>query len=200
MSTLDKVYAEIVDDSDSEWAKKLNYLPVYSASEQAKIMIVGQAPGRKAQESMKPWNDVSGVKLRSWLGVSDEQFYNPDLFALVPMDFFYPGKGAHGDLPPRKNFAAKWHPKLLELMPNIQLIILVGSYAQKHYLAGDAKTNLTQTVLAYEEYLPTYLPLVHPSPLNFRWLSKNPWFETELVPILKEKVASIINVTDNATQ
>jgi uracil-DNA glycosylase len=192
MTVFDEVYDAIIADPDNVWARELGYTPVYTASEKAKIMIVGQAPGRKAQESHKPWNDVSGVKLRLWLGVSDEQFYNPDLFALVPMDFYYPGKGVHGDLPPRKDFAARWHPKLLDLMPNVQLIILIGAYSQKYYLSDRAKSNLTQTVQSYEEYLPKYLPLVHPSPLNFRWLTKNPWFEIELLPVLREKVKEII--------
>lgn len=190
--TLERIYKEIADDPSNAWARELGYVPVYTASAKSKIMIVGQAPGRKAQDSRRPWNDASGIKLRSWLGVTDEQFYNPDLFALVPMDFYYPGKGAHGDLPPRKDFAARWHPQILAEMPDIQLIILIGNYSQKYYLNGITKPNLTQTVQAYEEYLPKYLPLVHPSPLNFRWLRNNPWFETDLVPVLREKVHEIL--------
>ena len=107
--------------------------PVYTASAKSRIVLVGQAPGRIAQETRKPWNDASGRLLRKWLGVTDEQFYNPDLFAIMPMDFYYPGKGAHGDLPPRKEFAPTWHPKLLALMPDVRLTILVGAYAQKCY-------------------------------------------------------------------
>ena len=131
----------------------------------------------------------SGVKLREWMGVTDEQFYDPDLISLLPMDFYYPGKGAHGDNPPRKDFAPKWHPQLLELMPDVQLILLVGAYSQKHYLDGvhapKAQKNLTETVRAWESYLPKFLPLVHPSPLNFRWQAKNPWFEQEVVPLCR---------------
>jgi uracil-DNA glycosylase len=141
---------------------------------------------------MRPWNDVSGQLLRKWLGVTDEQFYDPDLIALVPMDFYYPGKGTHGDLPPRKGFAEKWHPVLLEHMPNVELIILIGAYAQKYYLGKNAKRTLTETVYAYEEYLPTYFPLVHPSPLNFRWRSKNGWFETDVVPKLSKAIEEIL--------
>lgn len=193
MSKLGQIYQDIADDPDNAWVRELGYVPVYTASERAKILIVGQAPGRKAQDSLKPWNDISGVRLRTWLGVTDKQFYDPDLFALVPMDFFYPGRGVHGDLPPRKGFAAKWHPKILAEMPHIELIITIGAYAQKYYLGQSAKPNLTQTVWAYEEYLPKFFPLVHPSPLNFRWLTINPWFEQELVPVLRQRVAGILS-------
>ncbi|WP_308562779.1 uracil-DNA glycosylase family protein, partial [uncultured Rothia sp.] len=170
--------------------------PVFSASPHARIVVIGQAPGRAAQESRIPWNDPSGVKLREWMGVTDEQFYDPDLISLLPMDFYYPGKGAHGDNPPRKDFAPKWHPQLLELMPNVQLILLVGAYSQKHYLDGvhapKAQKNLTETVRAWESYLPKFLPLVHPSPLNFRWQAKNPWFEQEVVPALQKRVGEVL--------
>lgn len=174
--------------------KAKGYEPVYTAGPNAKIVIVGQAPGSKAQASRKPWNDVSGILLRKWLGVTDEQFYDPDIFALIPMDFFYPGKGVHGDLPPRKGFAEKWHPLLLAKMPNVQLIILIGAYSQKYYLGKNAKVNLTKTVWSYKEYLPTYFPLVHPSPLNFRWRAINPWFEQEVVPELEKHVHNILKI------
>lgn len=192
MNRLQQIYDEIFDDPSNAELKQKGYFPVYTASERAKIMIVGQAPGRKAQDSGRPWHDLSGVKLRAWLGITDEQFYDPDLFALVPMDFYYPGKGAHGDLPPRKGFSARWHPKLLAEMKDIQLIVLVGNYAQKYYLGQRAKANLTQTVLAYQEYMPKFLPLVHPSPLNFRWQTINPWFEAEVVPVLASRTAEIL--------
>lgn len=188
-----RVYQQIIDDPMNVEMTARDYVPVYTASSQAKIMIVGQAPGSKAQASMTPWNDVSGVLLRKWLGVTDDQFYDPDVFALVPMDFYYPGKGKHGDLPPRKGFAEKWHPQLMELMPNIELTILIGAYAQKYYLGKNAKVNLTETVRSYEEYLSEYFPLVHPSPLNFRWRAKNPWFEVEVVPVLHKKVQNILS-------
>lgn len=194
MNRLDEIYYEIADDPENAWAKALGYVPVYTSSERAKIMIVGQAPGRIAQQTMKPWNDVSGVRLRSWLNVTEDQFYNPDIFALVPMDFFYPGKAAHGDLPPRKGFAAKWHPLILQEMPNIKLIIPVGAYAIKYYLPASAKQNLTQTVKEYEKWLPDTFPLVHPSPLNFRWQTRNPWFESELVPVLRTMVSNTMQL------
>jgi uracil-DNA glycosylase len=139
-----------------------------------------------------PWNDASGVRLRGWLGVDDAQFYDPDQFAIVPMDFYYPGKGASGDLPPRKDFAARWHRRILDELPDLRLTILVGGYAQKHYLGKRAKPSLTETVRAYEEYLPSAIPLVHPSPLNFRWQTRNPWFEAEVVPVLRSLVSGAL--------
>ncbi len=192
MTELERIFTAITKDPANKAWDLAGFLPLYTASEQAKIVIVGQAPGRKAQETNKPWNDASGIRLRNWLGITDEQFYDPTIVALLPMDFYYPGKGAHGDLPPRKDFAPKWHPQILAQMPNVQLIILIGMYAQKYYLGKGAKPTLTQTVHSYKEYAPTYFPLVHPSPLNFRWQTKNPWFERDLVPVLQHTVAEIL--------
>ena len=189
---LDEIYQAILNDPMNAEMSAKGYVPVYTASAKSRIVIVGQAPGRKAQESMKPWNDASGVLLRSWLGVTDEQFYNPDLFALVPMDFYYPGKGAHGDLPPRKGFAEKWLPKIFEHMPNVELIILVGTYSQKYYLGKGVGKNLTETVFAYHQYAPKFFPLVHPSPLNIGWRKNNAWFETDIVPELRTRVVEIL--------
>ena len=192
------IFREICDDPMNADMQAKGCMPVYTASAKAKIVIVGQAPGRKAQESLQPWNDVSGKLLRSWLGVTDEQFYDPNVVALIPMDFYYPGKGAHGDLPPRKGFAEKWHPQLLAHMPDVELTILIGAYAQKHYLGKRAERNLTETVRAYEVYLPDYFPLVHPSPLNFRWRKNNPWFEAEVVPELRRRIAQLLDSNDAA--
>lgn len=161
------------------------YTPVYTAGAKARLLIIGQAPGIKAQISKKPWNDASGELLRKWIGISEEEFYDPQTVALVPVDFYYPGKGEHGDLPPRKDFATKWHPPLLKLMPDIRLTLLVGSYAQRHYLGTTRRKSLTETVRNYRDYLPQYFPIVHPSPLTFRWRAKNPWFEAEVVPELR---------------
>lgn len=138
------------------------------------------------------WDDPSGVTLRTWLGVTDEQFYDPGLFALLPMDFYYPGPGASGDLPPRKDFAPRWHPRILAELTELRLTILIGGYAQKYYLRGRAKPNLTQTVQAYREYLPAILPLVHPSPLNFRWQAKNPWFALDVLPVLRTQLRAAL--------
>ncbi len=191
-SNLDRIRAEIVAHESNAWARELGYEPLYAAAPGARIALIGQAPGRKAQESRVPWNDASGVKLRAWLGVTDEQFYDPNLFAIIPMDFYYPGKGTSGDLPPRKDFAALWHGRILTELPDLRLTVLVGGYAQKHYLGARAKPTLTETVRAYTEYLPSTVPLVHPSPLNFRWQSKNPWFEDEVVPALRTLVAGAL--------
>lgn len=182
----------IIDDPMNAAYRQGGYEPLYTAGAGAKIVIIGQAPGGRAQESRRPWLDASGEKLRDWLGVSEGQFYDPDIIALLPMDFYYPGKGAHGDLPPRAGFADKWHPRLLALMPGVELTILIGAYATKHYLGAEAKRNLTETVRAYSDYLPQYFPLVHPSPLNFRWQAKQPWFEKEVVPKLRRRVADIL--------
>jgi uracil-DNA glycosylase len=162
--------------------------PVYTAHAAARILIVGQAPGRLAQDSGIPWNDPSGDNLRDWLGLTRDMFYDERKIALVPMDFYFPGSGERGDMPPRKEFAAKWHPVILENIPNIRLTLLVGIYAQERYLDRRRKPTLTETVKAYAEYLPEYLPLVHPSPRNNIWHSKNPWFKKHLVPKLRARV------------
>lgn len=193
MTELDMVYQQIVDHPSNAWAKEKGYLPVYSVNSNAQIVIVGQAPGRYAQQTMTPWNDASGVRLRRWLGVSDEVFYDAQKIALVPMDFYYPGKGVHGDIPPRKSFASFWHPQLFQHMPNICMIILVGAYAQAYYLGDSCKATVTETVAHYAHYMPRYFPLVHPSPRNFRWLSRNPWFEQQVIPELQQEVATILS-------
>jgi uracil-DNA glycosylase len=188
-----EIRRELVDSPDNAEFSAAGWLPIYTAGPRARIAVVGQAPGRRAQQSGIAWNDASGARLIDWLGVSEPQFRDPDLFALLPMDFFYPGKGSSGDLPPRKGFAERWHPALLALMPDIRLTLLVGSYAQKQYLGVRAGRTLTETVRAYETFLPEFLPLVHPSPLNFRWQSRNPWFLDELVPVLRTQVARALS-------
>jgi uracil-DNA glycosylase len=194
-SALARIQQEILADPANSWAVDLGYQPVYTAGAGARVAIIGQAPGRRAQESGVPFDDPSGVRLRTWLGVTDEQFYAPDLFAILPMDFFYPGKATQGDLPPRPDFAPKWHPRILAALPAIQLTLLIGGYAQKHYLGPRRQQNLTSTVQSYQDYLPEMFPLVHPSPLNFRWQAKNPWFETEVVPALRTEIAKALTGT-----
>jgi uracil-DNA glycosylase len=166
--------------------------PVFIADPEAKILIVGQAPGTKVHASGIPWDDLSGKELRRWLGVEAGDFYNPKLFAIVPMGFCYPGRGKGGDLPPRPECAPHWHQQLLDQMPNIRLTLLIGKYSQDYYLGKSKKKNLTETVASFEEYLPEYFPLVHPSPRNKRWQMRNPWFEHNIVPVLREKVKSIL--------
>jgi uracil-DNA glycosylase len=188
----------IIEDTDNAEMRAQGYLPLYAAGPRARIAVIGQAPGRKAQESNTAWNDASGVKLFEWLGVTEQQFRDPELFAVLPMDFYYSGKGATGDLPPRKTFADRWHPKLLHLMPDIRLTVLIGSYAQNYYLGTRAQRNLTETVRAFRDYLPDLIPVVHPSPLNFRWQARNPWFALDLLPVLRQRVAAAIGTDKKA--
>ena len=192
MDSFEQLKQEIMADSDNKKYTDEGIEPLFSTPKTAKILIIGQAPGIKAQESKIFFNDKSGIKLREWMGIDDEIFYKSGLIGVVPMDFYYPGKGKSGDLPPRKNFAQKWHSKVLELMPNLELIILVGKYAQDYYLGNDKKQNLTETVYNYKQYLPRYFPIVHPSPLNFRWHNKNSWFIEEVVPELQKRVKEIL--------
>ncbi len=168
--------------------------PIVAAHPDAKIIIIGQAPGTKVHETGIPWDDPSGRQLRKWLGVSDETFYDERKIALVPMGFCYPGKGKGGDLPPRTECAPLWHDALWEKMPNIEFIVLIGTYAQNYYLGKQKEKNLTETVRAYQNYLPRYFPLPHPSPRNRFWLRKNPWFEQQVIPELQEKVSGIFTL------
>ena len=166
--------------------------PVVTAHKKSRIAIIGQAPGMKVHQSGIPWDDPSGKRLREWLGLTDEQFYNEELLALVPMGFCYPGKGKSGDLPPRPECAPLWHDPLMNKMPNLKLILLLGTYSQQYYLGKDRLETMTETVRNYEKYLPKYLPLPHPSPRNRFWLIKNPWFEAEVLPRLKQKVNDLV--------
>ncbi|HEY9091817.1 uracil-DNA glycosylase family protein [Parasphingorhabdus sp.] len=166
--------------------------PLVQAGSTAKILIVGQAPGRKTHEIGRPFGDLSGKRLRAWLGVSEEQFYDPALFAILPMGFCYPGTGKGGDLPPRAECAPQWRRPLLDLLPNIELTLILGQYALDWHL-GDAKSKtLTETVKRWKTFWPTALPLPHPSPRNIRWFKANPWFEAEVIPALQERVAELI--------
>ena len=166
--------------------------PIVAAHSDAKIIIIGQAPGTKVHETGVPWDDPSGKQLRKWLGVSDEVFYDETKIALVPIGFCYPGKGKGGDLAPRTECAPLWHQQLWDNMPNLELIILIGTYAQNYYLKGEMEKNLTETVKAYQKYLPKYFPLPHPSPRNRFWLAKNPWFGREVVINLQERISECL--------
>lgn len=191
LTVFKKIQAEIMADSINQAYTAKGIPPLFKASKDARIVIVGQAPGRKAEETRLFWNDPSGDRLRDWMGVSREQFYGSKQLAQLPMDFYYPGKAKTGDKPPRKGFAEKWHPRLLEAMPNVETILLFGNYAQKYYLGERCKANLTETVRNFREYLPQFLPLVHPSPLNHGWLNRNPWFERDVIPVLREMTSSL---------
>ncbi|MDN3688716.1 uracil-DNA glycosylase family protein [Cyclobacterium jeungdonense] len=166
--------------------------PVLAASRSSSVLVIGQAPGTKVHATGIPWNDASGKELRRWLGVSPELFYDPAIFGIVPMGFCYPGRGKGGDLPPRPECAPTWHPALLEKMPGIKLKLLIGQYAQRYYLGKERKKNLTETVRDFRDYLPEFFPLVHPSPRNKLWQKRNPWFEEEVVPALRNQMESIL--------
>jgi uracil-DNA glycosylase len=168
--------------------------PVVAANITSKILIIGQAPGTKVHRSGIPWDDPSGVQLRKWMGIDSEVFYDERIVAIVPMGFCYPGKGKTGDLPPRPECAPMWHQALLGKMPEVQLTLLIGQYAQKYYLGNRKKKNLTETVRNYEAYLPTQIPMPHPSPRNRFWLSKNPWFESLIVPQLQQKISTLLEL------
>ncbi len=166
--------------------------PVVSAHPDSKIVIIGQAPGTKVHASGVPWDDASGKQLRKWLDVSNEDFYDDTKFAIIPMGFCYPGKGKTGDLPPRPECAPKWHKPLFDELKKVELVILIGMYAQKYYLGKAAKKTLTETVDNFHEHLPKFLPLPHPSPRNRFWLTKNTWFEVEVVPELRRRVKELM--------
>ena len=166
--------------------------PVLRAKASARILIVGQAPGTKVHASGIPWNDASGERLRSWMGVDSDTFYDESRIAIIPMGFCYPGKGKSGDLPPRRECAPQWHEALLAHLKELRLILLIGQYAQAYYLGKRRQATLTETVKAFADYGPLYLPLVHPSPRNQLWLKKNPFFEERLVPHLRNRVRELL--------
>jgi uracil-DNA glycosylase len=165
--------------------------PVVQVGSGATIVIIGQAPGRRVHESGVPWDDPSGRTLRRWLGLTDEQFYDPALVALVPMGFCYPGSAKSGDLAPRPECEPLWHQRVLEHLPAERLDVIIGTYAQKRYIEARKKT-LTETVATWETYLPRQVVLPHPSPRNRHWLAKNPWFENETLPAVKQRVAEVL--------
>lgn len=167
--------------------------PVLRASASARLLIVGQAPGTRVHATGIPWNDPSGNRLREWMNISRERFYDESTIAIIPMGFCYPGKGPSGDLPPRPECAALWREKLHRELPEIQLTLLVGSYAQGYYLKDKRKPTLTETVRHWRDYLAEdFLPLPHPSPRNRMWLNANPWFEREVLPELQNTVHALI--------
>ena len=162
--------------------------PVLRASATARILIVGQAPGTKVHASGIPWDDASGARLRAWLGLDAETFYDESRIAIVPMGFCYPGRRASGDLPPRPECASTWHARVLASMPQIELTLAIGQYAQAYFLRERRRASLTETVRAFRDYLPTTMPLPHPSPRNLAWFKRNPWFEQDCLRELRGRV------------
>ncbi|MZR30311.1 uracil-DNA glycosylase family protein [Sneathiella litorea] len=167
--------------------------PVLIADADAPILIAGQAPGTKVHESGIPWDDPSGDRLRDWLGVDKDTFYNPKNFAIVPQGFCYPGKQkSGGDAPPRPECAKTWHPRLIPELKNIKLTLAVGQYAHKYYLSSRRKKNLTETVASFRDFTPDILPLPHPSWRVQGWMKKNKWFEMDIIPHLQQRVRELI--------
>jgi len=167
--------------------------PVIQFNPNARILIAGQAPGIKVHETGVPFNDASGNRLREWLGLTRDEFYDANNIAILPMGFCYPGRGKSGDLPPRKECAPAWREQLSAALPNIELTIVLGKYAQAYHLPETKKMPLTELVKSWREYWPNYLVLPHPSPRNNIWLKKNPWFEQDVLPELDKQVAAILN-------
>lgn len=165
--------------------------PVVRAKPSARIMVIGQAPGTRVHATGIPWNDPSGDRLREWMGLSREDFYNERRIAIMPMGFCYPGRGKSGDLPPRRECSELWHERILDALPKIELTLLIGSYAQSHYLEGRYR-SLRERVQDWRHFAPVAIPLVHPSPRNRRWLKNNPWFEEEVVPYLRRRVKKLM--------
>ena len=166
--------------------------PVVSLAPESRILIIGQAPGRKVHESGIPWDDPSGDTLRAWMGIDKSVFYDPTKIGIMPMGFCYPGKGKSGDLPPRPECAPLWHSQLFGKLANVKLTLLIGQYAQRYYLKDKTKKNLTETVKHFEQYLPKYFPLPHSSPRNRFWMAKNPWFAADVLPIIANKIKDIL--------
>ena len=167
--------------------------PVFQLHPQARILIAGQAPGRRVHESGVPFDDPSGKRLRAWLGVNPEQFYDPRSFAILPMGFCYPGTGKSGDLPPRPECAPAWRQRLLDSLPNLQLTLIIGQYALAWHLPECSADSLTEVAQDWQSYWPQKLPMPHPSPRNQRWLRNNPWFEDQVLPALQARVQELLD-------
>jgi len=167
--------------------------PVLQADLLARILIAGQAPGSKVHASGVPFDDASGERLRQWMGIGRDQFYDPQLVAILPMGFCYPGAGTSGDLPPRRECAPQWRAQLLHAMPRIELTLVIGQYAMAWHLPGEVSRNLTETVRAWREHWPATLPLPRPSPRNNIWLKANPWFELDVLPAVRARVRSLLS-------
>ncbi|QIK69371.1 uracil-DNA glycosylase family protein [Erysipelothrix sp. HDW6C] len=193
MMKIEHIKREIENDKENMQFTKMGWKPILRVSENARILIIGQAPGLKTQEAEDVFRDKSGDRLREWLGVDESLFYESGLIAVLPMDFYFPGNGKSGDLPPRKDIAAKWHPQLIAAMPHIELTILIGMYAQKYYLGKSSLGNVTENVLGYQHFLPRYFPLVHPSPRNQIWISKHPEFLSKIIPELQYRIKRILS-------
>lgn len=183
---------EIMADEQNRSYTERGIGPDYQVGPDVRILIIGQAPGAKVEQTGIPFNDKSGDRLRDWMGITADEFYHSGKIGNLPLDFYFPGKGKSGDLPPRKGFADKWHPRMLAEMSKVSLIILVGAYAQHYYLPIKKSETMTAVIKQYKTFGPKYLPIVHPSPRNNIWLRKNPWFEDKIVPKLQARVRELM--------
>ena len=166
--------------------------PVLRAGASARILVVGQAPGTRVHASGIPWDDPSGERLRDWMGIDKNVFYDESRIAIIPMGYCYPGRGNGGDLPPRPECAELWLDRLLAKLPRIELTLLIGQYAQSHFLASRRKPSLAETAKAWREYAPQYVPLPHPSPRNQPWFKRHAWFEEQVIPMLQKRIATLL--------
>ena len=170
--------------------------PVIRFASSARLLIVGQAPGRRVHQSGVPWDDASGARLREWMRIEDADFYDEARIAILPMGFCYPGaRSRGGDKPPRPECARTWHERLLERLPDLQLTLLVGRYAQRHYLKSAERQTMTETVEAFSEYGPAFFPLPHPSWRSALWMRKHPWFEQKVIPELRKAVRTVLSLS-----
>jgi uracil-DNA glycosylase len=191
--SLNELLAEIRQCRLCESDLPLGPRPVLRAAASARLLIVGQAPGTKVHASGIPWDDPSGERLRDWLHIEREAFYDPARVAIVPMGFCYPGRlPKGGDKPPRPECAPTWHPPLLDLLPHIELTILAGAYGQKRFLGAKRGKTLTETVRAWRDHGPQFMPLPHPSWRTVGWQKRNPWFDEEVLPELRRRVRALV--------
>ncbi|MCC2646714.1 MAG: uracil-DNA glycosylase family protein [Rickettsiaceae bacterium] len=191
--TLDQLLSDITEYIKTDPLSPPGSTPILQLSRESKILIIGQAPGVRAQNSGIPWNDASGNRLREWLGLTRDEFYDHNKIAIIPMGFCFPGHDKYGgDKGPNTQHAVMWHKPLFNHMPNIKLIILIGGYAQKYYLKVKVKPTLTETIYAWREYLPDFFVLPHPSWRNNGWIRKNPWYARDLLPELRKNIHHIL--------
>lgn len=190
--TLDSLLTAVRGCRACEAHLPLGPRPVLRAGKAARILVVGQAPGVRVHKTGIPWGDPSGERLRAWMGVDKDVFYDESRIAIIPMGYCYPGRGNGGDMPPRRECASLWLDHLLAKLPRIEFTLLIGQYAQRHFLAGRRKPSLAETAKAWREYAPQYIPLPHPSPRNQPWFKRHPWFEEQLIPVLQSRVKALV--------
>ena len=190
--TLDALLAAVRDCRACEDHLPLGPRPVLRAHEAARILIVGQAPGLRVHTTGVPWDDPSGERLRQWMGVNKDVFYDGSRIAIIPMGYCYPGRGKNGDMAPRRECAELWLDRLLAKLPRLELTLLVGQYAQRHFLGSRRKLSLAETTKAWRDYSPQYIPLPHPSPRNQPWFKRHPWFEQQLIPVLRARITALV--------